>query len=290
MNSFKGYFSDTACVKGKIDVDVIEIHPEYESLEVMPSTETQTMLGSFDRVTVAGDENLKAENISKGTSIFGVEGTANTTSLKITDACYLFQSGARLDYMNELLGLCENIKSTERMFYYCNKLTSLNLNLDTSNVTTMTHMFYNCQSLESLVVSSFDTSNVTSMYNTFASCRKLVDLDLSNFDMGKVLNATNVLNDMQALTNLKSFKNLGKAYTSKTQNYTQYKLDLSKSTNLTHESLMDVINNLYDLNLTYDVANGGTLYRQSLVLGSTNLAKLTAEEIAIATNKGWNVT
>ena len=48
---------------------------------------------------------------------------------------------------------------------------------------------------------------------------------------------------------------------------------------------MNVINNLYDLNLTYNVANGGTLYTQSLNLGSTNKAKLTAEEIAIATAK-----
>lgn len=28
---------------------------------------------------------------------------------------------------------------------------------------------------------------------------------------------------------------------------------------------------------------------QTLQLGNTNKAKLTAEEIAIATNKGWNV-
>jgi hypothetical protein len=53
---------------------------------------------------------------------------------------------------------------------------------------------------------------------------------------------------------------------------------------------MNVINNLYDLNLTYDVANGGTLYTQKLTLGSTNLAKLTADEIAIATSKGWTVS
>lgn len=52
---------------------------------------------------------------------------------------------------------------------------------------------------------------------------------------------------------------------------------------------MDVINKLYDLNLTYDVANGGTLYTQVLSLGDTNKEKLTAEEIAIATNKGWTV-
>ena len=52
---------------------------------------------------------------------------------------------------------------------------------------------------------------------------------------------------------------------------------------------MSIINNLYDLNLTYDVANGGTLYRQRVQLGSTNLAKLSEEEKEIATNKGWNL-
>ena len=81
---------------------------------------------------------------------------------------------------------------------------------------------------------------------------------------------------------------MGKGYTTKNNNY--YKLNLSACTSLTHESLMNVINNLYDLNLTYDVANGGTLYTQSLQLGADNIAKLTAEEIAIATNKGWTVS
>jgi hypothetical protein len=67
-------------------------------------------------------------------------------------------------------------------------------------------------------------------------------------------------------------------------------LNLSTCTALTHDSLINVINGLYDLNLTYDVANGGTLYTQTLNLGSTNKAKLTAEEIAIATAKGWTVS
>ena len=72
--------------------------------------------------------------------------------------------------------------------------------------------------------------------------------------------------------------------------YNNYKLNLTNCTYLSHESLVDIINNLYDLNLTYNVENGGTLYAQRLVLGGTNLAKLTEEEIAIATSKGWNVT
>lgn len=51
---------------------------------------------------------------------------------------------------------------------------------------------------------------------------------------------------------------------------------------LTHDSLMNVINNLYDI-------KSKGVKPQTLQLGNTNKAKLTAEEIAIATNKGWNV-
>ena len=56
-------------------------------------------------------------------------------------------------------------------------------------------------------------------------------------------------------------------------------LDLSKCPNLTHDSLMNVINDAADI--TADPKN--------LVLGTTNLNKLTDEEKAIATNKGWTL-
>ncbi|EME8125041.1 BspA family leucine-rich repeat surface protein, partial [Enterococcus faecium] len=43
-------------------------------------------------------------------------------------------------------------------------------NLDTSQVTNMNYMFYNCWSLQSLDLSSFDTSQVTDMSYMFSSC------------------------------------------------------------------------------------------------------------------------
>jgi hypothetical protein len=93
------------------------------------------------------------------------------------------------------------------------------------------------------------------------------------------------------LAEIQSFKNLGKGYTQKSNNYSNYKLSFLYCYNVTHDSLMDIITNgLYDLNLTYDVANGGTLYTQQLELGSKNLAKLTPQEIAIATEKGFSVS
>ena len=52
----------------------------------------------------------------------------------------------------------------------------------------------------------------------------------------------------------------------------------ANGTALTHDSLMSIINNLATVTTT-----------QTLTLGSTNLAKLSSEEKAIATNKGWTL-
>ena len=177
------------------------------------------------------------------------------------------------------------------VFSRCENLLNLDLSsFNTNNVTTMANMLSQCSKLESVNMNSFNTSNVTKMNSMFQSCTQLSSLDLSNFDYGKIINISYFLSGCYSLTNLNFGTNLGKGYTQKSTNYSNYKLDLSYCTKLTYESLMNVINNLYDLNLTYNVAGGGTLYTQQLVLGSTNLAKLTSEEIAIATNKGWTVS
>ena len=159
--------------------------------------------------------------------------------------------------------------------------------IDTSDVSTASSMFYNCQSLKE--IPQYDTKKFTTCSSIFYNCISLETipkLDLSScMSLG-----SNSFYNCSKLTNLGGFINLGKGYTKKTNNYSAYILDLSYCVELTHDSLMNVINNLYDLNLTYNVAGGGKLYTQSLALGRTNLAKLTEEEIAIATSKGWNIT
>lgn len=55
-------------------------------------------------------------------------------------------------------------------------------------------------------------------------------------------------------------------------------LDLSPCQNLTHDSLMVVINGLQTVELP-----------RKLTLGTTNLEKLMDEEKKIATDKGWTL-
>ena len=57
--------------------------------------------------------------------------------------------------------------------------------------------------------------------------------------------------------------------------------DVSWSTKLTHDSLMSIINALADKSED----TSGTIW--TVTLGETNIAKLTDEEINIATQKGW---
>lgn len=57
---------------------------------------------------------------------------------------------------------------------------------NTSNVTTMEYMFYDCVSLTTLDLSNFNTSQVTYMYGMFHGCSSLISLNLSSFDTRKV--------------------------------------------------------------------------------------------------------
>ena len=147
-------------------------------------------------------------------------------------------------------------------------------------LTSAMQMFYSSNYLK--YVPDFNTSNVTTMYAMFQYCPNLITVPKLN--ASKVVMIANIFGNCDNLTNLGGLENLGQAYDpTKSANYSGYTLYLSTSNKLTHDSLMNVINNLYDIKTK-------GCNPQGLVLGSTNLAKLTAEEIAIATEKGWTVS
>ena len=173
------------------------------------------------------------------------------------------------------------VTTMSNMFNSCSGITTIPL-LDTSNVTTMSSMFSSCRSLTN--IPQLNTSNVTTVYGMFGYCDALISLPLLNFsnviDIRYLFDSTS----SGTLTILGGFQNLGQAYlTTQSANYNNYKLDLIAKYNLTHDSLMNVINNLYD------IASKG-VKTQQLLLGSTNISKLSAEQLAIGTSKGWSIS
>lgn len=89
------------------------------------------------------------------------------------------------------------------MFYNCKSLTSLDLKtFDTHNVFSMSYMFSGCNNLTYLNVSSFDTSNVNDMMWMFSGCWNLTNLSVSNFDMHRVRYMTGMFSSCKGLTHI----------------------------------------------------------------------------------------
>ena len=89
------------------------------------------------------------------------------------------------------------------MFYECSGLLSLDLSgFDTSSVTDMSHMFRRCSSLTSLDLRGFDTSSVTDMSGMFGGCWGLTSLDLSGFDTSFVTDMGSMFRGCSGLTSL----------------------------------------------------------------------------------------
>lgn len=213
------------------------------------------------------------------------------TSLKTNSIVNAFADCIILENVDLSGFVTDNVTDMQSVFDNCVKLKTIDLaNFNGTKVRYINRMFYNCTSLITIVPRNFFKSSIPlSAMATFYNCSKLETLDLGGMDASKLTNITSMFEACSSLKNLIFFNNYGQGFTSTTNNYFMYRVDLS-DTDLTHDSLMDVINKLYDLNLTYNVSSGGTLYTQSLILGSKLLAKLTADEIAIATNKGWAVS
>ena len=185
------------------------------------------------------------------------------------------------------------VTSMIRTFDHCNKLTSIDLkNVDTSNVTDMTQMFNGCNSLTSLDVSNFDTSQVTNMNGMFGTNFYNYILDLSNFntsnvtDMGEMFYFNSSMTDLYIKFDVSSVKkffdifklNLDfKNVVGKFEG-TKFDLDLNYSP-LTAQSAMVFINGLATVT-----------EKRRLALKDSTYDSLTAEQIAIATAKGWTVT
>ena len=177
------------------------------------------------------------------------------------------------------------------MFRYCNTLTTIPA-LDTSNGTGFSNMFNNCSALTT--IPALDTSNGTNFSNMFYECRKLTTIPA--LDTSNGTNFSYMFYECRKLTTIPQL-NLTKSTSSSALNGTFARcialVDLNivgtinatglnvQQSPLSHDSLMSIINALAD--------KAGVSGTWKVTLGATNLANLTADEIAIAEGKGWTL-
>lgn len=180
------------------------------------------------------------------------------------------------------------------------------MDIDTSEATTMYGMFHNCTELSR--VPQLDASNVTdvsTMYSYASSIKEIRDFNcvkLTNFggssysswlyscpniekigvlDCDSITNIGYVFGDASRtyLTDFGGCRNLGKASSVSNTNGNYF---MAYAPNLTYESVLNVLNGLYDR------ASAG-LSVLTLKLHANHLAMLSEDDIAIATNKGWTI-
>ncbi len=173
----------------------------------------------------------------------------------------------------DLSGLnTSNVMNMNRMFYYCSSLTSLDLtHFNTANVTNMNGMFYRCEKLTSLDLSGLNTSNVTGMKNMFIWCGELTSLNISNWNMSKVTNVDEMFGYTSSLETI-NCDGL------QLPNIDLSSIGLNNSNKLAVDSIVGLLNALPTTTNGY-----------SFQIGTDNIAKLSDDQKAIATNKGWTL-
>ena len=198
-----------------------------------------------------------------------------------------------------------SVTTMERMFHSCLNLQTIPL-LDTSNVSNANGMFYLCNNLKTLP-NNFNFGICTNFNEIFNNTGSITDYSFletwvinPNTNMDNMINNTNTTyvpaipcvgkpsyyqsaifwttGDFSKLTYFGGW--IGRKYNVNKNNI------LKKMPNLTYESCISILNNLYDF-----TGNGETPdSNQGQLKVHQNFLDKVGEEISIGTNKGWQIT
>ncbi len=92
-------------------------------------------------------------------------------------------------YIDGSFAKYSSLTSTDMWFYGCRNIRKFQglYNLNTDNVTGMSHMFASCSGLKKLDVSDLNTQNVVLMDGMFKDCSGLTNLNMNGFNTRKVI-------------------------------------------------------------------------------------------------------
>ena len=298
----------------KIKIHAQRIYPPLEDLTVIPTTAKQEFTHpdsyGYDKVEVEAvtadiDSNIQPENIKKDVEILGKVGTLESPVIQplktvtlssnveeiTADSGYDVINKVEIDinvtsdgkFVFEDIKYPDNVTSLGSSFFKDNQViksvygekirnigsqafwaTSIERFYSGDLTNIGSYAFYQSALQEFVGVASGIVSAENQLFQGCSSLRKCYL---------PVLSGTYATNQIfWGCTNLEDLK-LAAGWNKG--------INISQSTKYSRETLVAIFNNLADL-------TGQTA--QTLTIGAPNIAKLTAEDIAIATNKGWIVS
>lgn len=175
-------------------------------------------------------------------------------------------------------------KIGDHAFSKCESLTNINIPNSVTNIAVMA--FEKCKNLKNITI----PDSVISISNyAFQLCINLTSITIPNritnigmfmFSDCKSLSSLVIPSSVMNIDN-SSFRNCSKLeFVTLGDGFNANNLNLSASTNYTRETILQWLNALAD-------RTGQTAYK--LTIGAKNLAKLTEQDILIATNKNWTL-
>ena len=260
----------------------------------LPDTLTAISSGAFngctkltsinipDKVTTIGENAFY--NCTNLTSVIVSENAKYTIgqyafqSTGVTDACVANIMSHASSVESYTFDKCNSLENVEVKYFWTNMFSNCS-NLKTAKSTglsssgsTGNNVFYSDKALETVILSDGTTTIGT---NVFYGCTSLKTVYLpSSITTATDNSLTSTSNYYYAFYNCTALEDvqLGQDW--------NMSLRLNVSNNLTVQSMVAMFNSLKDL-------TGETA--KTLTLGSTNLAKLTDEQKAIAINKNWTL-
>lgn len=230
---------------------------------------------TLQSTTVDGETGYKVTAYNGSNTIINIPPN-NTDGLPILQCDSLNASEITGVYIKEIGTFKDNKSITKvsfpnsdkttnfyEVFSGCTNLTEVHA-LNTSNAVSIADIFFRCSNLTSIPL--LDTSKCTSMQAAFMHCRSLETIPA--MDASNVSTAGGFHNIFGVCTSLKSILMYGM----------KGSFDISSSTRFERSDLVTILNNLATITTS-----------ETLTMGETNLAKLTEEDKAIATNKGWTL-
>lgn len=264
--SFENMFKDCTALEEAPQIDTSEgtnFHGMFRNTTVkeVPPYDTSKGTDFSDMFRGSKIEDSPQFDTSKGQSFYRMFASAgDLASLPKFDTTESRNFGYMFNYCMHMVneeevvyeaGKCQNFSF---MFNCCKSMRVAPI-MNTYNGRAFAYMFYNCSSL--VTIPKLYLSNTVEQY----------------YDENNMVTYACFDNAFSGCTNLENIAIQGNIC---------HNISFYGCNKLTHESLMSIINALVHL------SSSSKVYRYCQ-LGSANLAKLTDEEKAIATSKGWTL-